>query len=107
MGGACRPAWRIGLLSAVLGSTLAIAAPVLAQAQGRLEARYTATLAGIPIGKGAWTVEIREHQYSAVADGRVTGLMRAITRGDGTAVVWCRRPMWRIPATITAVPRCA
>ncbi len=85
MGGACRPAWRIGLLSAVLGSTLAIAGPVLAQAQGRLEARYTATLAGIPIGKGAWTVEIREHQYSAVADGRVTGLMRAITRGDGTA----------------------
>ena len=82
MGGACRPAWRIGLLSAVLGSTLAIAGPVLAQAQGRLEARYTATLAGIPIGKGAWTVEIREHQYSAVADGRVTGLMRAITRKD-------------------------
>ena len=84
-GGACRPAWRGGLLVAVLGSALAIAGPVLAQAQGKLEARYTATLAGIPIGKGAWTVEIREHQYSAVANGRVTGLMRAITRGDGTA----------------------
>ncbi len=84
-GEACRPAWRIGLLGAVLGSALAIAGPVLAQAQGRLEARYTATLAGITIGKGAWTVEIREHQYSAVAEGRVTGLIRAITRGDGTA----------------------
>lgn len=84
-GEACRPAWRDGLLGTVLGAALAIAGPVLAQAQGRLEARYTATLAGITIGNGAWTVEIREHQYSAVADGRVSGLMRAITRGDGTA----------------------
>jgi hypothetical protein len=72
-------------VAAILGAVLAFAAPVLAQAQGKLEARYTATLAGIPIGKGAWTVEIRDRQYSALADGRVIGLMRAITRGDGTA----------------------
>ena len=84
-GGACRPVWRGRLLSAFLGSALAIAGPVLTQAQGKLEARYTATLAGIPIGKGGWTVEIHDRQYSAVADGRVVGLMRAITRGDGTA----------------------
>jgi len=69
----------------LLGSALAITGPALGRAQGKLEARYAATLAGIPIGKGAWTVEIRDRQYSAVADGRVAGLMRAITRGDGTA----------------------
>lgn len=56
-----------------------------ARADGKLEARYTATLAGIPIGKGVWTVDIHDRQYSALAEGRVIGLMRAITRGDGTA----------------------
>jgi hypothetical protein len=81
-GGIRRPLRRAGLLCAFLGAALAIAGPALAQ--GKLEARYTATLAGIPIGKGAWTVDIRERQYSAAADGRVIGLMRAITRGDGT-----------------------
>jgi hypothetical protein len=85
IGRASRSVRRTGLLSALVGAALAIAGPALAQAQGKLEARYTATLAGIPIGKGAWTVEIRERQYSAMADGRVIGLMRAITRGDGTA----------------------
>jgi hypothetical protein len=84
-GRARRAGWRDGLLAALLGSAFAIAPPVLAEAQSKLEARYTATLAGLPIGKGTWTVEIREREYSAVAEGRVAGLMRAITRGDGTA----------------------
>jgi hypothetical protein len=84
--GHARPAGRRnGVWAAVLGAVLVIAGSALAQAQGKLEARYTVTLAGIPIGKGAWTVEIRDRHYSAVAEGRVIGLMRAITRGDGTA----------------------
>lgn len=66
-------------------AAIIVAAPSPAPAQGKLEARYTATLAGIPIGRGSWTVEIRDRHYSAAADGRVVGLMRAITRGDGTA----------------------
>jgi hypothetical protein len=78
------PGLRGGFLVAVVGVALASASPAVAQGQGKLEARYTATLAGIPIGRGAWTVEIRDRQYSASADGRVIGLMRAITRGDGT-----------------------
>jgi hypothetical protein len=85
-GGARGLGWKGGFLAALLGSLLATADPLLACGQGKLEARYTATLAGIPIGRGAWTVEIRDRQYAAVADGRVIGLMRAITRGDGTAM---------------------
>ena len=34
-----------------------------AAAQGRLEAQYEATLAGIPVGKGAWTIEIGDDSF--------------------------------------------
>lgn len=37
-------------------ASIAAAGPVAAQ--GKLEARYTATLAGIPIGEGSWRIEI-------------------------------------------------
>ena len=40
-----------------------------ALAQGRLDARYEATLAGIPVGKGAWTIDISDDQFSAAASG--------------------------------------
>ena len=35
-------------------------APNRAAAQGKLEAQYEATLAGIPVGRGAWNIEINE-----------------------------------------------
>jgi len=65
-------------------AALAAALPVAAQAQGRLDARYVVTLAGIPIGKGSWTIEIDEAQYSATASGATTGLMHVLTNGEGT-----------------------
>lgn len=55
-----------------------------AAAQGRLEARYTVSLAGIAIGKGSWLVDITDSQYSASATGTTTGLLRAFTTGQGT-----------------------
>jgi hypothetical protein len=55
-----------------------------AHAQGKLEARYTATLAGIPIGKGAWIIDISEDQYRAAASGATTGLLRWFAGGQGT-----------------------
>jgi len=62
------------------------ALPISALAQGKLEARYTVTLAGIPIGKGGWDIEIAETHYSALANGTTTGLMRVLTEGEGTTV---------------------
>ena len=56
-----------------------------AQAQGRLEAQYTASIAGIPIGSGNWTIDIGEGQYSASASGTTTGLLRAFTGGHGSS----------------------
>ena len=53
-------------------------------AQGKLEAHYTATLAGIPIGKGGWTVEISDTHYTGAASGVTTGLLHAFTGGEGS-----------------------
>ena len=55
-----------------------------AHAQGRLEARYSVTIAGIPIGQGVWTADIAEDQYSTAASGRVTGIARVLTDGEGS-----------------------
>ena len=57
----------------VLGSLCAGALMLLAQpsafAQGRLDAHYEATLAGIPVGKGAWTIDISDDAFTASASG--------------------------------------
>ena len=54
-----------------------------AGAQGKLDARYTATLAGLPIGKGAWVIEIGDDQFTAAASGMTTGLLRVFATGQG------------------------
>lgn len=63
-------------------SLLGMAGPV--SAQGRLDAKYEASLAGLPIGKGAWAVDISDDQYSAALTGATTGLMKSIGGGNGT-----------------------
>jgi Protein of unknown function (DUF3108) len=56
-----------------------------AEAQSRLEARYSVSLAGIPLGAGTWVVDITGDQYTAVANGRTTGLVKLIANGHGSA----------------------
>ena len=68
----------------LLAAALAVAAPAAVCAQGRLDARYSATLAGITIGKGSWVVDISDSHYTAAASGVTTGLIRAFTGGQGT-----------------------
>lgn len=55
-----------------------------AQAQGRLDAEYEATLAGIPVGKGTWAIEIGEDQYAAAAQGGTAGILKSFSSGSGT-----------------------
>jgi len=63
-------------------------APVVAatdaRAEGRLEAQYVASLAGIPIGKGSWAIDIGDAQYTAAASGMTTGLVKLFTGGRGS-----------------------
>jgi hypothetical protein len=66
------------------GAVVLLALPQAVRAQARLEARYEATLAGIPVGKGAWTIEISDDQFSASASGGTSGLLKAFASGSGT-----------------------
>jgi hypothetical protein len=59
-------------------------APREAAAQGRLEAQYEATLSGIPVGKGSWTIEIGDDAFSASAQGGTAGLLKAFSGGSGS-----------------------
>ena len=65
------------------GACLLLAASS-AFAQGKLDARYEATLAGIPVGKGAWTIDIADDSFSASASGGTSGLLKAFAGGSGT-----------------------
>ena len=67
-------------------AALAADAGHVAAAQAHLEAEYTATLAGLPIGRGTWAIEIAEDQYTAAASGATSGLLRIFT-GDRKSVV--------------------
>ncbi len=75
-----KPALVLGLCVAAL---IALA-PQAAIAQGRLDAQYEATLAGIPVGKGAWTIEIGDDTFSAAAQGGTAGLLKAFSGGTGS-----------------------
>lgn len=77
---------QIRFLPLALAGALIVAAAGEARADGRLEAHYVATLAGIPIGQGNWVVSIGDEHYSAAASGMTTGLMRVFTGGEGTTV---------------------
>ena len=65
------------------GAWLALA-PQAALAQGRLDAQYEATLSGIPVGKGAWTIEIGDDTFTASAQGGTAGLLKAFSGGTGS-----------------------
>jgi hypothetical protein len=67
-----------------VGGGLLAASPT-ALAQGRLDAKYEATLAGIPVGKGAWTIDISDDQFSASASGGTAGLLKTFASGSGTS----------------------
>src|SRR6266480_5562421 len=66
------------------GAFLLLAALPSASAQGRLDAHYEATLSGIPVGTGAWVIDISDDQFSASASGGTAGLLKAFAGGSGT-----------------------
>jgi hypothetical protein len=79
-----RVATRVLLLltAAFLVDNLGVRAAI---AQGKLDARYSASLGGIPIGRGAWVIDIADSQYTAAASGMTTGLVRLFASGQGSS----------------------
>ena len=76
--------YRRGLFGMLAAGTLLWLAPLEASAQGRLDAHYEASLAGIQVGKGTWTIEIGDDAFSASAQGGSTGLLQAFSGGKGS-----------------------
>jgi Protein of unknown function (DUF3108) len=73
-----------GLFFSLCAGASLLLAPQAGFAQGRLDAHYEATLAGIPVGKGAWTIEIGDDTFSAAAQGGTAGLLKAFSGGTGS-----------------------
>lgn len=72
------------LLCAALLALGAATMDAPARAQGKLEAKYEASLAGIPVGKGTWSIDVGDDQYTAAAAGGTSGLLKAFAGGSGT-----------------------
>ena len=81
---AARHAIAVGL---VLGGVAFVGGSGSAQAQGKLEARYSVTLAGVSFGQGTWTIDVHDDQYTAAVSGSTVGLMRIFTSGQGSSAV--------------------
>ena len=73
-------------LSAAALLLLAASTPA-ALAQTRLNAAYSVYLTGIPIGQGAIIVDLNEAGYAAAGSAKFTGLVRMISKGEGTSTV--------------------
>ena len=79
------PAANLGAFAAAV---IIISVPVgPACAQGKVEATYRATLAGIPIGSGSWIIDIGPKHYAGAATGRASGLVRVLVSGEGSSTV--------------------
>ena len=74
--------WLLPVLAALVVAAVSGAQPAFAQ--GKLEAQYEATLAGIPVGRGAWNIEISDDQFSAAASGGTAGLLKTFASGSGS-----------------------
>jgi hypothetical protein len=102
----------------VTAAVLAADAARVAAAQGRLEAEYTASVAGIPIGRGNWVIDISEDQFTAAASGATTGILKFFTGAHGVGASRgvvnpgsrCRlttaRPSTTTRRSTTSVSRC-
>ena len=75
----------LAALAGFCGIAAAVAPSGPASAQGKLEAQYEATLAGIPVGRGAWNIDILDDVYSASAVGGTAGLLKTFASGSGSA----------------------
>jgi len=76
------------LIAVCCAATLLSAGSVDARAgetEVKLDATYSATLLGVPLGQIYWTVEVGDKRYAAVGAGATAGLLRVFANGHGTA----------------------
>ena len=78
-----------GIRDAIRSAAAVVAVPFVlgfpdpAHAQGKLDARYDFTLAGVSVGRGSWVIDIGDEHFTASASGQTAGLMRVLAGGRG------------------------
>jgi hypothetical protein len=82
----CRAKIRIISLSPLPLLMLARAGSMSANAQAKLDAHYTATLLGLPIGHISWTIDLNNSRFSSVATGSIAGFLRLFSDAQGSVV---------------------
>jgi uncharacterized protein DUF3108 len=78
-----RSIWLAGTV--VLMAALVDSGGGRVHAQGKLDAAYVVTLSGVPIGKGSWTIDVQDDQFTATANGATSGLLRVFASGQGSS----------------------
>lgn len=74
--------------AALSAAVVLVAAASSASAQHvRLDAAYSIHLTGIPIGQGAVILDLNEAGFAAAGTAKFTGLVRMISKGEGTSTV--------------------
>lgn len=76
---------RLMLSAAIVIGFAGSAVPALAQA--KLDAQYSVFLTGIPIGKGSLVLNLTDAGYAAAGSAKFTGLLRMVSKGEGTSTV--------------------
>ncbi len=75
--------FAITALTALTGVACAGGEPAFAEI--KLNASYTVSMTGIPIGKATWTAKIDDDHYTIAATGHASGLLSVLISGEGTA----------------------
>jgi Protein of unknown function (DUF3108) len=76
--------WRKIIHLCVLPFFMASAESESADAQGKLDAEYTATLLSLPIGHISWAVDLKENRFSSLATGSIAGFLRLFLDAQGS-----------------------
>ena len=73
---------RAAILAAA--SALAVAAPAQAEGETNLTANYTISVARIPVGKAAWSLDIGGGSYTTKGTGEASGVASLAVSGKGS-----------------------
>lgn len=82
-----RSRYAKALLTTIAAAAIGTGASSPVRAQAQFDARYTLSMAGLPIGKLTWRTRLGISDYTTSADGRVSGFLSLLVTGEGTVTV--------------------
>src|ERR1700722_9341643 len=74
----------VGIIGLSITLALLFAGEKPASAQEKLDAYYTATLLGLPIGHISWVIDLGANRFSSVATGSIAGFLRLFLDAQGS-----------------------